>query len=240
MKKINKEKKIMLLLLGMGICISIAFFPLFAGDFAHSNPDEITILDQKAAEDVAVSFVQNCLSDGASEEDPAPYLAKDADALRELVAIRKTIRANGTIKGCHLIDFTVQNKELTNIGRGCLDILLDTMEYQATYPSNEINVSRQNLYRLILVKEGEQWKVQKAIADDYSGSCTHPNIICDIKAFKDYNMNNYASDIQDLDITNILQGVQETRTFFQQAQADYDTHKDEIEQANEERDRLAV
>lgn len=240
MRAMTKKKKRFLSLVVMAalLLFNMNSLPTFAGDLKQGNIQRIGTVDENSAENVAVSFVRDCFSDGALQEDPSPYIAKEADSLRNLVAIRKEIRENSTIKGSHIINFTVQDIEVDSVEDGVLDIYLDTMEEYATFPSNEIDVSRQNIYRMILIKENGEWKVMKAIADDYSGSCTHPTIICNDSALRSYDFNQYDVAIDALDSSAIASEVKETKAFFEQEQMDYEMHKEEIERNNIERDRI--
>lgn len=144
--------------------------------------------DRAAIEALAMDFVRNCFVEGAPEADPSPYIAKDAEALRRLVAIRQTLSTHSSHD--QLVDLTLENTKYLIQADGSLEVFLQTMESR---DSSQGEVC----YRMLLEKEAGKWRIVKVLSDD---GLTHPQFFCAPQVFEDYDMANYAEDIDKMDL----------------------------------------
>lgn len=188
----------------------------------------------------AVSFVENCFSDGALQyEDYLSMISDDSQALKDLVAYKKEIKAHSGIKDLYLYKFKVNKVKIKTLADGHYDVFVETMEDNAR-PGSEPEQSRQNYYRIVVQKDGDQLKVLKAISDDFTSSTFFPGLMSNLEAFLAYDM---ASFDQDIKAIAIAEEVAQTQTYTaeaERAQADYLANKEAIGLQQEEEERRLV
>lgn len=145
--------------------------------------------DRAAIEALAMDFVRKVFSQEAGEADPSPYLAKDADGLRKLLDIRRTLKAHDLYRSDQAAQFTLENSRY-RIQGDSIEVELETLE--KTESGEGVTT-----YRLLVVKEARHWKILKALSDD---GVTHEEFFDAPDVFKAYDMANYDKDIDRINI----------------------------------------
>lgn len=148
--------------------------------------------DRAAIEALAMDFVRKVFSQEAGEAgeaDPSPYLAKDAEGLRKLLDIRRTLKAHDPYRSEQAAQFTLENSRY-RIQGDSIEVELETLE--KTESGEGVTT-----YRLLVVKEAGHWKILKALSDD---GVTHEEFFDASDVFKAYDMANYDKDIDRINI----------------------------------------
>lgn len=129
--------------------------------------------DPKLIENQSSRFVEHQLADGGlgpQEGDMA--LSSDADSLRRVLILKEELRKVIAPQGIEgdffaIVDISVVERSAN------LDIHISTVEQIKA--NGDINIEKRgNDYRLWLVQEGMEWKVQKAISSAPSSTLIYP------------------------------------------------------------------
>ena len=155
----------------------------------EDDSDKIAEGDRLAIQTLAFDFVRKVFSQEAGEADPSPYLAKDAEGLRKLLDIRRTLKAHDPYRSDQAAQFTLENSRY-RIQGDSIEVELETLE--KTESGEGVTT-----YRLLVVKEAGHWKILKALSDD---GVTHEEFFDAPDVFKAYDMANYDKDIDRINI----------------------------------------
>lgn len=213
------KKKILTLI---GIVLIVA---LFVHIPKHTSKD--------AAEDFAISFIEECFSDGA--EDYANYLdmiSKDSSFLQDFTRYKKEIKINSGVKDLYLSNFKVEEVKVKILSRDAYDVFVITMEENKSIENPTYEQTRQNFYRVIVERDSDKLKAVKAISDDFTSSTFFPELMSNKEAFLNYDMANSDQDIQEINIAKEVERTKLSAAEVERAKADYAKNKDEIDLRN--------
>lgn len=132
--------------------------------------------DAKMIEDRSIHFVHNQLSDGGNgTPDRDLGIAANADALQQLLAMKREAVQTGSIPDAPRKHFLVDDIAIVEAGTE-LEVAITTTE---TYdcPYDPVFEHQTNHYRLRLVQEDTEWRVEKAISTDPSGRLILPQTV---------------------------------------------------------------
>lgn len=169
---------------------------LLIGLLMSASACQQTSYDAADMEARSVQFITTYLSDGAPADMPAAdLLAKDSTSLHTMMTLRKDLKNVSDIADMRLVQHDVKTVEIKALNEHTLDIFIEMREDNSIKGGDDIDQQRYNVYRLLWVKENDQWQVLKAIVDDYTGSAITPDLIANPEAFRAYDFSTYDATI---------------------------------------------
>ncbi|MDO5650379.1 MAG: hypothetical protein Q4G11_07215, partial [Gallicola sp.] len=97
-----------------------------------------------------------------------------------------------------------------------------------------------NAYRLYFIRENGVWKIQKAIADDFTGIAFHPDIIANPEAFRAYSMDRFEEDIDRVSLEDVCKAAANTKKEVEKDTAYFNANKEQIRLNAEEAEKRVV
>lgn len=147
--------------------------------------------DPRVIESRSLAFVEHHMADGGpGPQEGDMTLASDAESLKKVLLLKEELRKEISKDGIKKVWFHPENISVRENGPH-LDVIIHTSEQVKANGEVDIEL-RGNYYRLLLVQEGMEWKVQKAISSTPSCMLLFPDwVVEDPDAIMAFDFEDY-------------------------------------------------